>query len=106
MIKVIYHRSITRLTVEGHARFAEEGKDLVCASATILAYTLASFVEKMEQEKKCWAAMSHFEKGTCIVSCIANEGYKAEVTNGYDIICRGFDILSEKFPDYVSFEIK
>ena len=44
MILVTYYRSYNRLTVEGHAHSGEPGKDLVCASASILAYTLAANV--------------------------------------------------------------
>ena len=106
MIKVTYHRDITRLTVEGHAEYAELGKDLVCASATILAYTLYAFVEQMERECKCWCSYGHFDSGDCIVSCIANSGHKGTIVAGFDTVCRGFEILAEKFPKEVSYKMK
>ncbi len=48
MIKVIYYREYNRLTVEGHAGSGPEGHDLVCASASALALTLAGNVAHME----------------------------------------------------------
>ena len=37
-----------RLTIEGHAGSDTKGHDLVCASASILAYTVAQVVKAME----------------------------------------------------------
>ena len=48
MIKVIYHRDLNRVSVVGHAMSAEKGQDIVCASVSILIYTLASFVENLK----------------------------------------------------------
>ena len=106
MIQITYHRDINRVAVEGHAHFAEKGKDLVCASATILAYTLAAFVDMKEREEKCWCVLCHFTEGDAFVSCKPNEGYKKEITAGFDTICRGFELLAEKFPKHVSYEKK
>ena len=104
MIKITYFREINKVVVEGHAHFADKGKDLVCASATILAYTLAAFVDAKEREEKCWCTMCHFNEGEAFVSCKANEGCKKEITSGFDTICRGFELLAEKFPKHVSYE--
>ena len=43
MIKVVYHRDHNKVEVTGHAHSGEAGHDLVCASASILVYTIASF---------------------------------------------------------------
>ena len=106
MIKITYHRDINRVAIEGHAHYAEEGKDLVCASATILAYTLSAYVRQKAEEGACWCDMGHFNKGDCIVSCIANEGYKERITEVFDVICKGLEGLAEQFPEFVSYEIK
>ena len=58
MITVIYHRDLNRVTVEGHAQSGEVGHDLVCASASILVYTLAAFVENM---KSCGQVKRNFQ---------------------------------------------
>ena len=51
MIKVTFTESDNKpsLRLEGHAGYAEHGKDIVCASASILAYTVAQYV-KYEDE--------------------------------------------------------
>jgi uncharacterized protein YsxB (DUF464 family) len=103
MITVTYHKGLNRVVVEGHAGFAEAGKDLVCASATILAYTLAAFVDAKEQEGKCWCTMCHFNEGEAFVSCKANEGNEGEIAVGFETIVRGFELLAEKFPDNVKY---
>lgn len=106
MVTITYFRERSRVEIIGHASFAENGKDLVCASVTILAYTLAGFVDKKEQDEKCWGALTHFQDGEVFISCKANEGYKKEITAGFDTICSGFNILSEKFPEFVKYEVK
>ena len=42
MIEVTYYREHNRLTVKGHARSAEPGRDLICAACSILALTMAA----------------------------------------------------------------
>ena len=42
MIEVTYYREHNRLVVTGHAQSNEYGKDLICASASILALTLGA----------------------------------------------------------------
>ena len=39
------------LTVEGHARYAEWGKDIVCAGVTALVQTLLKSVEGLTEDK-------------------------------------------------------
>ena len=49
MIKVVYHRGLNRVSVEGHAHSGGVGHDLVCASASILVKTIATLANNMER---------------------------------------------------------
>lgn len=106
MIKVTYHRGINRVCIEGHAQSAEAGHDLVCASVSILAYTLASFVENMKEAKQVYNPKTVLGEGDAIICCEAPLKYKGAVTLVFDSICGGFELLARDYPDNVSYEIK
>lgn len=40
-----------RLTIEGHAGYAEPGKDIVCAGVTALTQTLIKSIEDLTEDK-------------------------------------------------------
>jgi uncharacterized protein YsxB (DUF464 family) len=105
MIKVTYHRDINRVSVEGHAHSGEVGHDLVCASVSILAYTLASFVQNMERAKQIRYPSIILKEGDALISCKPPSRYKNSVTLVFDSICGGFDILAKNYPDNISFEM-
>lgn len=105
MIKVIYHRDRNRVSVTGHAESGEAGHDLVCASASILCYTLASFVNNMKIARQVYNPKSELREGDALISCEPPNKYKNSVTLVFDSICGGFDILAKNYPDYISFEM-
>lgn len=106
MIKVIYHRNINRVSVEGHAQSGEEGHDLVCASASILTYTLASFVENMKEAGQIRYPQIELNKGDALIRCDPPKRYKDAITLVFDSVCGGFEILARQYPDNISYEVR
>lgn len=106
MIKVTYHRDLNRVSIYGHAKSGEVGHDLVCASASILAYTLASFVENMERSKQVSHPTIELKEGDALISCEPPNRYKGSVTLVFDSICAGFELLARDYPDNISYEIR
>lgn len=49
MIQV--QHSNKRITIKGHARYAEEGKDIVCAAVSILAWTLIKSLRELTTDE-------------------------------------------------------
>ena len=49
MIQAVYDRDENKITIKGHAYSGEPGHDLICASASMLVYTLAAAVESMNR---------------------------------------------------------
>ena len=105
MIKVVYHRDLNRVSVTGHAMSGEAGQDLVCASATILVYTLASFVNNMESAKQVRNPTVKLKEGDAVISCAPPNRYKGAVTLVFDSICGGFELLARDYPDNISYEV-
>lgn len=105
MIEAVYHRKHHRLTLKGHAHSGEPGHDLVCASASILAYTLASAVMGMSETKHIRDPKVILNEGSAEIGCCPLTGYKATVQLVFDSICAGYQLLAHDFPENISFKI-
>ena len=105
MIKVTYHRHKNDVVVKGHADSGEIGHDLICASASILVCTLASFVENMKESGQVHEPIIVVEEGDAWISCDPPTHYKGSVTLVFDSICAGFELLARDYPNNISYEI-
>lgn len=104
MIKVTFTETPQKLSLrlEGHAEYAEHGKDIVCASASILAYTVAQYVKEAEHNGDLVSpAQIQMKSGDMFISC---EPTKATVFRMYDIYSfamMGYTLLAHNYPQYV-----
>ena len=107
MIQVIYHRKFHRMTMEGHARNAEPGHDLVCASASILAYTLAKNVLKLAAGGQIrLSPVVKLEEGNAEICVTPKSGFQSVVTLIFDSVCTGFALLANDYPENISYEVR
>lgn len=107
MIQVVYHRKFHRVTMEGHAGSAEPGQDLVCASASILAYTLADNVSQLAKKGAARVApVENMSDGKTEIQLKPHSKYRSVVTMIFDSICAGFALLAYNHPAYIKFEIR
>lgn len=51
---------ITKFTVKGHAGYARRGKDIICAAASVTAYTAAGALEELAGIKGCYQESDGF----------------------------------------------
>lgn len=90
------------LRLEGHAGYAEAGQDIVCASASILAYTLASIVDAYGYEVDPNISM---ESGDTIIECHCKDTVTfCKVADAYYYAKRGYALLAHNYPQYVRLE--
>jgi uncharacterized protein YsxB (DUF464 family) len=82
------------LSVEGHAEYAEHGKDIVCAAASILAYTLASSVRYVDA-----SAVIDMSSGKTYI-----ESGCEEAEGAFRFAKTGFSLLAHNYPQYVRLE--
>lgn len=106
MIQATYYRKYNRLTVTGHSGAAEHGKDLVCASASMLAYTLAANVANMADNGQVRNPVIKNNEGDAEISCTPRHNLKASVTLVFDSVCVGFELLAHDYPEFVNYEIR
>lgn len=90
------------LKMRGHAGAAEKGNDIVCASASMLAYTLAQTIEYMHAEgglrKK--PRIDFTDGDATIVAKPKDESY-AEALHAFFVVQVGFSLLAHNYPQYV-----
>jgi uncharacterized protein YsxB (DUF464 family) len=108
MIKVKLSQNDEKKTLSlkliGHAGQAEVGKDIVCASATILAYTVAQIVKVMESNEELTRKPTiKLKKGNIEVTCRCktDESY-AEALHTYFVAQVGYSLLAHNYPQYVA----
>lgn len=92
------------LRLKGHAGQADIGKDIVCASATILAYTVAQVVRLMEGNKELTRKPTvKLDKGNIEITChCKTDTSYAEALHTYFVAQVGYSLLAHNYPQYVA----
>ena len=105
MIKAVYDRKENKITVEGHAYSGEPGHDLICASASVLIYTIAASVNSMQQNGHVTNSIINLESGNSTVGCEPLEQFKGAITLIFDSICARYELLAANYPANISYTI-
>ena len=105
MIKIAFNPKEMELTVKGHANFDEKGKDIVCASVSILFYTLAFSLKKAQKMLVKDSLKAEVGEGYSLVACKPKGKYTANVESIYWVCLNGLELLADDYPDYVQIEI-
>ena len=104
MIRIVYRRDEHSVRICGHAGSGEAGHDLVCAAVSILAYTLSSYVMRMEESGAVIHSSAVLCSGEAMIVCTPTKEMSGEVMRVMDSICEGFKILAGEFPKNVTYE--
>ena len=94
------------LTIKGHAGQADIGQDIICSSASILAYTAAQIVKSMADggDLKGTPTIS-LENGDAEIACkCRTKALYAEADYAFQVVLVGYSLLAHNYPQYV--EIK
>ena len=105
MIHVTYHRQYNRVTVEGHAGSGPEGHDLVCSAVSALALTLAGNVAYMQAQEAVYDVTTKLREGNAEIQCTPYRRYKDSTAQIFRSICVGFELLSTKYPEHISYDV-
>jgi uncharacterized protein YsxB (DUF464 family) len=89
-------------SAKGHAGAGQKGYDLVCASASMLAYTLAGVLRKMYEESSLHEkADMLLEEGNSLIKARPVEGRYNECLHAFFVIQTGYELLARSYPKYV-----
>lgn len=106
MIEVIYYPRFNAVTVKGHAGFAEEGKDIICAGVSAIAWTLAEAAAKLASEGKAMEPKIKMASGRAEISVDALPKHEEYVRDIFGYICGGFKRMAEQSPEYISYIVR
>lgn len=104
MIKVLIATKgkVLGLRVIGHAGYAEVGKDIVCSSASILAYTVAQIVKEAEDQGDLASpATIRIEAGDTVVACEPKKKWLDAMRGAYFFAKKGYTLLAHNYPQFV-----
>lgn len=90
------------LRMRGHAGHAPEGQDVVCAAASILAYTAAQIASDMFADGKLRRKPCiRLERGDAVVSLRPTEAYYDEALYALYVTQVGYYLLAKNYPTSV-----
>lgn len=87
----------------GHAGSAPIGQDIVCASASILAYTLAQRAMTMQRNGLlARKAIIKLDEGNAVVTIRPKQETMADALSTLITIQTGYQLLAKEYPEYVN----
>ena len=98
MTKIIYDPAEFRMEIQGHAKYGEYGKDIVCASASMLMMTLENMVTDHAESLQ---PRIHKRAGEATISCAPTKGNTTKCRTIFDTIFGGYELLGLHYPDHV-----
>ena len=104
MLKVTFEQKDSKLALKlkGHAGQADIGHDIVCASCSILAYTVAQFVKEAEASGYLKSpAEIKLESGDSVISCKPTDDMLIDMQNIYLFAEKGYHLLAHNYPQFV-----
>lgn len=102
MIQVVTANREGKLTLRliGHAGYAEHGKDIVCASASILVYTFAQMMTDLYQQGRLLEEpMIRLEDGDAAIRVKPNDWGIMDARYALLMAQTGFELLQANYPE-------
>ncbi len=110
MIDVSFERNkengYISLRVKGHAGQAKRGRDVVCSAASILAYTMAQYLQYVhEQGGLVKRPRIVLNEGDALIVANPTDVYEGEVLNAFFVAEVGYHLLAQNYPQYVKIKL-
>lgn len=95
------------LRLSGHAGYSDIGTDIVCASASILAYTLAQMLKGNEARGQCkYPPVIKLNEGDANISVRAkDDNAYSDMLHTFMVVQTGYALLAHNYPQYVAVEL-
>lgn len=87
-----------KILIEGHAGYAEKGKDVVCAGISVLYQSYKYFIEDLMDEGKAENIFINEGDGFCEIESM---NISTESIAAYEMTKQGIEAVSETFPNFV-----
>lgn len=92
------------VSIEGHAGYAPEGSDIVCAAASVLAFTLIEAIVSLDQKGFLERLYRSVEKGSIQLDFTVKPSGRDKAEAILSAVAGGYALLGDNFPEYVEAE--
>lgn len=99
-IEMSQKSGVYTLKTQGHAEYAEPGKDIVCAAVSILVFTL---IESIDERDLSEPSVIEQESGKVLVRVKPKQSTEGKICAVFKVIANGFELLQKNFPENVKF---
>ncbi len=106
MIDIIYYPKQNMLTMQGHANYAENGKDIVCAGVSALFYALATTLKDYQTQGAFENLDIDVDKGNAKIVCTPKTEWKRNIDIVFYTVLSGIKNLSENYKKNINFSLK
>lgn len=94
------------LKVKGHAGQANPGRDIVCAAASILDFTVAQMVKDIYKRKGLRKKpVLNMRNGDSAILCKPKEDCMDETLHVFFVAQTGYQLLSHNYPQFVKVSV-
>ena len=94
------------MKVAGHAGQDRKGHDIICSAASILAYTVAQYLNYVHKrgglQKKPHIVL---KDGDALIIAKPTDDFEAEVLNTFFVAEVGYSLLAHNYPQYVELKM-
>lgn len=90
------------IAVTGHADYAGDGKDIVCAACSALAWVFVRLFRSFEERDKCTLLREVVEPGEVRLTVYPAPGARGEIDLLVNVMRDGYRELAEQYPDNVT----
>ena len=105
MIEITFDWKRHELTAKGHANYAPEGQDIVCAAVSILVLTAAERLMDMHKTNRriYKKPIVVTEKGFARLKAESTFIGNTRINEVFSVICCGLRHMAEEYPENVSY---
>ena len=98
MTTVYFDEKNLILTAKGHAEYSKDGEpDIVCASVSMLAYTLAENILNLPPFLFKKPPKIKLQSGDVEINCFAKDEYYKEILKMFEFTLKGFSLLQYRY---------
>lgn len=93
------------LQLQGHSGAAKQGEDLICAAASMLAYTLAQTMEFLSEDAGLQVKPTiRLEPGNTLILAKPKKENYAEALHAFFVTQAGYHLLEKNYPKNVQLQ--
>ena len=98
-IRYLKDEHVHMLMLSGHAGYAQEGADIVCAGISAVTYTLMGYLENLKAEGA--QVISRQDSGDVTIVCLRHQN----ADTAFEMAMIGYMQIAKKYPDNLTIHI-